>query len=96
MRVTEGVDSFKGEIFHSSQWRHDISLQRKKVVVVGNGCSATQLVPKIAVEAESVTQFIRSQHVSSPQIMTNESMSTNVAIIRIQRLLNGIRLHNHC
>ena len=57
------VDSFQGEIFHSSQWRHDISLQGKNVVVVGNGCSATQFVPKIAVESESVTQFIRSQQV---------------------------------
>jgi len=65
--LTVGVDSFKGEIFHSSKWRHDISLQGKKVVVVGNGCSATQIVPKIAVEAESVTQFIRSQHVCSPK-----------------------------
>ena len=64
--LTVGVHSFNGEIFHSSQWRHDISLQGKNVVVVGNGCSATQLVPKIAVEAESVTQFIRSQHVSPP------------------------------
>ena len=66
-RLTVGVDSFKGEIFHSSQWRHDISLQGKNVVVVGNGCSATQIVPKIAVEAESITQFIRSQHVCPHQ-----------------------------
>jgi cation diffusion facilitator CzcD-associated flavoprotein CzcO len=66
-RLTAGVDLFKGEIFHSSQWRHDISLQGKKVIVIGNGCSATQLVPKIAVEAESVTQFIRSQHVCPVQ-----------------------------
>jgi cation diffusion facilitator CzcD-associated flavoprotein CzcO len=61
--LTVGVDSFRGEIFHSSQWRHDISLHGKKVIVIGNGCSATQFVPKIALESESVTQFIRSQHV---------------------------------
>ena len=69
--LTVGVDSFRGEIFHSSQWRHDISLQGKKVVVIGNGCSATQFVPKIALESESVTQFIRSQHVHSFRSFAN-------------------------
>jgi len=61
-----GVEQFQGQIFHSSRWRHDISLTGKKVVVIGNGCSATQFVPEIAPEAETVTQFIRSQHVLSP------------------------------
>ena len=63
------METFEGEIFHSSRWRHDVSLKGKKVVVIGNGCSATQFVPEIAPEAETVTQFIRSQHVDVPRLL---------------------------
>ena len=36
----EGIDSFKGEVFHSAQWRHDVDLRGKCVGVLGNGSSA--------------------------------------------------------
>jgi cation diffusion facilitator CzcD-associated flavoprotein CzcO len=55
-----GVQNFLGPIFHSSNWRHDVSLRNKKVIVVGNGCSGSQLIPAILGETKSVTQFIRS------------------------------------
>jgi cation diffusion facilitator CzcD-associated flavoprotein CzcO len=35
-----GVESFKGEVFHSARWRHDVDLQEKRVGVLGNGASA--------------------------------------------------------
>ena len=66
--INVGVEKFQGQIFHSSRWRHDFSLKGKKVVVIGNGCSATQFVPEIAPEAETVTQFIRCQHAPLPPI----------------------------
>jgi len=58
-----GVESFEGDIWHSSQWNHQVSLKGKKVIVIGNGCSATQLIPEIIKQAESIVQIIRSQHV---------------------------------
>jgi cation diffusion facilitator CzcD-associated flavoprotein CzcO len=36
----QGIESFKGEVFHSARWRHDIDLHGKRVGVVGNGSSA--------------------------------------------------------
>ena len=33
--------SFKGSIFHSARWNHDVKLEGKKVIVVGNGCMCT-------------------------------------------------------
>jgi cation diffusion facilitator CzcD-associated flavoprotein CzcO len=33
-----GQDKFEGQIVHSAQWRHDIVLKDKEVVVIGNGC----------------------------------------------------------
>jgi cation diffusion facilitator CzcD-associated flavoprotein CzcO len=35
-----GVESFKGEVFHSARWRHDVDLHEKRVGVLGNGSSA--------------------------------------------------------
>lgn len=36
----EGIDRFKGALFHSARWRHDVDLRGKRVAVIGNGCSA--------------------------------------------------------
>ena len=44
----DGIDSFQGEVFHSSQWRHDHDLTGKRVAVIGTGASAIQIVPEIA------------------------------------------------
>ncbi|KAL5342085.1 hypothetical protein BJX70DRAFT_410826 [Aspergillus crustosus] len=57
-----GVSTFKGSIFHSARWNHDVNLEGKRVVVIGNGCTAAQIVPAIMDQSGSVTQVIRSQH----------------------------------
>ncbi|KAJ5045881.1 hypothetical protein NUH16_002704 [Penicillium rubens] len=54
-----GVEDFEGDIVHTAAWKEDMSLRQKDVIVVGNGCSAAQLIPAIAEEARSITQFIR-------------------------------------
>jgi cation diffusion facilitator CzcD-associated flavoprotein CzcO len=43
-----GLASFAGEQFHSARWDHDVDLTDKRVVVVGSGASAVQIVPAIA------------------------------------------------
>ena len=35
-----GVETFRGERWHSAEWRHDVPLAGRRVGVVGNGCSA--------------------------------------------------------
>ncbi|KAF5389896.1 hypothetical protein D9757_003713 [Collybiopsis confluens] len=56
-----GIDSFKGLIWHSARYRHDVELKGKKVGVIGNGCSGAQLVPAIAVDPDvKVTNFCRT------------------------------------
>ncbi|KAK2834973.1 hypothetical protein FQN49_006729 [Arthroderma sp. PD_2] len=63
-----GQESFKGHIFHSARWNHDVSLEGKNVVVIGNGCTATQIVPAIANGVKSLTQIVRSKHWIMPSI----------------------------
>lgn len=55
-----GLDDFRGEVFHSARWRHDIPLEDRRVAVVGTGASAVQFVPEIAGPAEHVTVFQRT------------------------------------
>lgn len=55
-----GLDDFRGEVFHSARWRHDIPLAGKRVAVVGTGASAVQFVPEIAGTASHVSVFQRT------------------------------------
>jgi hypothetical protein len=34
-----GMDVFKGHVWHTARWRHDVPLSGKKIGVIGNGCS---------------------------------------------------------
>ena len=36
----QGIDLFKGDVFHSARWRHDVDLRGKRVGVLGSGCSS--------------------------------------------------------
>ncbi|KAK4055872.1 hypothetical protein OIO90_003129 [Microbotryomycetes sp. JL221] len=52
---------FDGPVFHSAEWDQSVSLENKNVVVVGNGCSAAQVVPDIQHQVAKVTQVARSR-----------------------------------
>ncbi|GKZ81673.1 hypothetical protein AnigIFM56816_006195 [Aspergillus niger] len=54
-----GVDRFQGDIIHTARWDQSVSLRDKNVIVLGNGASATQLVPAVAEDVRSITQFMR-------------------------------------
>ncbi len=55
-----GTDTFAGEGFHSSSWRHDIYWSDQRVVVIGTGASALQFIPYLAEHAAHVTVFQRT------------------------------------
>jgi cation diffusion facilitator CzcD-associated flavoprotein CzcO len=58
-----GIESFKGPVFHSARWDHNVDFTDKNVVVVGTGCSSAQAVPRLPYapyNARSVTQLMRS------------------------------------
>ncbi|KAJ5722026.1 hypothetical protein N7488_000061, partial [Penicillium malachiteum] len=58
----KGAEKYQGKLFHSARWDHSFDWAGKDVVVVGNGCSATQFVPVISEGPNSVknlTQFSR-------------------------------------
>lgn len=55
-----GMERFKGAMFHTARWDHSVSYKGKRVAVIGNGCSAAQVVPAVAKEAAFVKQYARS------------------------------------
>ena len=56
----KGIESFKGEVFHSALWNHNYDLNNKTVAVVGTGASAIQFVPEIGKKVKKLSLFQRS------------------------------------
>jgi cation diffusion facilitator CzcD-associated flavoprotein CzcO len=56
----KGLESFRGEKFHSALWNHGIDFAGKRVAIVGTGASAIQFVPTVVAKAAKVTLFQRS------------------------------------
>lgn len=55
-----GLEAFQGPTFHSARWNHDVSLDGKRVVVVGTGASAAQIVPEIQPRVGRLVLFQRT------------------------------------
>lgn len=57
----EGLDSFKGEMFHTARWNHDADIAPgKKVGVIGTGSTAAQFIPELVKTGADVNVFMRT------------------------------------
>ncbi|EAW17031.1 flavin-containing monooxygenase [Aspergillus fischeri NRRL 181] len=56
----KGMEQFRGPIIHTARWDHSVDYNGKRVAVIGNGCSAAQVVPALAEKAAFVQQYARS------------------------------------
>ncbi len=62
-----GLDSFRGEIYHTGRWPHDdVDFTGKRVGVIGTGSSAVQSIPIIATQADHLYVFQRTPNFSVP------------------------------
>ncbi|KAG9126840.1 hypothetical protein FRC07_001741 [Ceratobasidium sp. 392] len=56
-----GRESFRGEVLHAEHWDHRVNLSGKRVAVIGNGCSGSQIVPAISKDGSvQVVNFCRT------------------------------------
>lgn len=62
----KGIETFTGEILHTSAWRDDVELAGNRVAVIGNGASGMQVAPAIADEVAEMTIFARSKQWIAP------------------------------
>ncbi|MGH2868866.1 MAG: flavin-containing monooxygenase [Solirubrobacteraceae bacterium] len=56
----QGLEDFRGRVFHSARWGHDHDLRGRQVAVVGTGASAIQFVPEIQPEVAGLRLFQRT------------------------------------
>ncbi|HEX7739033.1 MAG TPA: NAD(P)/FAD-dependent oxidoreductase [Marmoricola sp.] len=73
MPAIDGISDFEGPSFHSAQWDHSVSLEGKRVGVIGTGASAIQFVPRIQPVVGSVTVFQRTPPYLIPRMDTEFS-----------------------
>lgn len=62
----EGLSDFKGPMFHTAEWRDDVTLEGKRVAIIGNGASCMQIGPEIQHKVAALDIFQRSPHWAAP------------------------------
>lgn len=77
-----GLDSFRGEMFHSTHWPDGIELAGKRVVVIGTGASAVQFVPAIQPQVAQLTVLQRTASWVLPKVDWKVS-SFEKALLRV-------------
>jgi 4-hydroxyacetophenone monooxygenase len=55
-----GIATFRGKMFHTTQWDHDYDYSGKRIAQIGVGSTGAQLLPGITKKAAHVTVFQRS------------------------------------
>jgi len=56
----DGMASFEGALFHSSRWDHSVSLEGKRLGVVGTGSTAVQIVAAVIADVAGLSLFQRT------------------------------------
>jgi cyclohexanone monooxygenase len=63
----DGMDSFRGTVYHTADWPHEpVDFTGQRVAVIGTGSSGTQLIPIVAEQAAHLTVFQRTPNFSVP------------------------------
>jgi len=81
-----GLDAFRGNLYHTGQWPHEeVDFSGQRVGVIGTGSSAIQAIPVIAEQAEHLYVFQRTPNYSVPAHNTSLDPQQRRAIKRRYR-----------
>lgn len=58
----KGLQDFTGDLMHTAAWDHSVSLDNKRVVLIGTGASGVQVGSAIADKVKQLTVLQRSRH----------------------------------
>ncbi|OQU95640.1 hypothetical protein CLAIMM_01822 [Cladophialophora immunda] len=61
-----GLESFKGEMYHTGKWPQTHDFTDKRVGVIGNGSTGVQVITALGPEVKSLTSFQRRPQYSVP------------------------------
>jgi cation diffusion facilitator CzcD-associated flavoprotein CzcO len=63
----DGVNTFKGDAFHTARWPHEpVSFDGKRVAVIGTGATGVQTIQEVAKTAKHLTVFQRTPNWCAP------------------------------
>lgn len=74
-----GSEIYRGVTMHSQEWNHGVDLTDQRVIVVGTGASAYQIVPAIVDQVSALTVFQRSAPWMLPAPNYHEPVSDSFA-----------------
>jgi cation diffusion facilitator CzcD-associated flavoprotein CzcO len=86
----EGLDGFRGALFHSARWDHSADLAGKRVAVIGTGASAIQIVPELQQVAAHLDVYQRTAPWVIPR---NDRRYRKVERLALRRLPGLSRLY---
>jgi len=67
MPKIDGIDDFRGDSYHTSQWPHEpVDFSGKRVGIIGTGATGVQVIQTIASEVERLTVFQRDPNYCAP------------------------------
>jgi cation diffusion facilitator CzcD-associated flavoprotein CzcO len=66
----EGLSSFEGARFHSARWDHSVSMDGKRVGVIGTGSTATQIICALADRTAKLEMYQRTAQWVCPNFDT--------------------------
>jgi 4-hydroxyacetophenone monooxygenase len=73
----DGLESFRGQKFHTTEWPEDLDLMGKRLAIIGTGASAMQIVPSIAAEVAQLDIYQRSPQWVRPIPRFHDALSDN-------------------
>ena len=56
----KGMETYKGDAFHTSRWDYNVDLTDKRVGIIGTGATAVQIIPEIAKIVKELYVFQRT------------------------------------
>lgn len=56
----EGLQTFGGDCFHSARWDHSVSLEGKRIGVIGNGSTGVQIISALAGKVAKIEHYVRT------------------------------------
>ncbi|MET0577397.1 MAG: NAD(P)/FAD-dependent oxidoreductase [Ilumatobacteraceae bacterium] len=56
----DGMETFQGATFHTSRWDYNVTLEGKRVGIIGTGATAVQAIPELAKVARELYVFQRT------------------------------------
>ncbi|MDP3277790.1 MAG: NAD(P)/FAD-dependent oxidoreductase [Deltaproteobacteria bacterium] len=86
-----GLETFKGEVFHSANWPEGFDPRDRDVAVIGTGASAIQIIPELAKSVRSMAVYQRTPPWVMPRFEREYSQRQKSLFAKFPALMQAFR-----